>query len=202
MDGMDLISQIKGLELYSSIPILVLTAKTSILDELKTLRIGVDDYLTKPFDDIELQTIVYNLLNFAEEQKVERASKKSFLLDANLNTSIDIDADITSTEKIWLLQLEETIGKLATVLDLNVEEVAAELAITSVHLNRKIKLLTGLTTKKYIDEARLLQARRMIENKEYDSVKAIAYSAGFKSVKTFSRKFKARFGKYPSEFFT
>ena len=108
--------------------------------------------------------------------------------------------DFNSNDKIWLTTVEETVSKMATDLDLNIDKLATELSLTPVHLNRKMKILTGFTTKKYIDEVRLLMARRMIINKEYSSVKAIAYSTGFRSEKVFSRNFKARFGKSPSQY--
>jgi len=70
----------------------------------------------------------------------------------------------------------------------------------SKQLNRKIKTITGLTAKKYIQEIRYWEARRMLETKEYDSVKAVCFSVGFKDQKNFSRKFRERFGEYPSQY--
>ncbi len=200
MGGMELIEAIKKNAPWSAIPILTLTANTNILNEIKALRIGVDDYLTKPFDETELKTIVYNLLNFAEEQKLEKELTRDFLLDSDLYNSGHLNSMVNENDKAWLIQAEEVIGNMATDLELNVAKIAETLSITPTHLNRKIKLMTGLTTKKYINEIRLLLARRMIEDKEHSSVKAVAYSVGFKSEKVFSRNFKARFGKSPNEY--
>ena len=62
-----------------------------------------------------------------------------------------------------------------------------------------MKKITGMTPKKYIQEMRFQSARRMLETGEYRTVKAVTYSVGFKSEKNFSRNFRKRFGKYPSE---
>jgi DNA-binding response OmpR family regulator len=50
-DGFEVCRQIRAL---SSVPILMLTARDTILDEVKALDLGADDYLTKPFDHLTL----------------------------------------------------------------------------------------------------------------------------------------------------
>ena len=51
MDGYVLASRIREI---SSVPVIMLTAKTSEADKLRGFRIGVDDYVTKPFSFAEL----------------------------------------------------------------------------------------------------------------------------------------------------
>ncbi len=50
IDGFTLISQIRN----KNIPIIFVTAKESVLDRVKGLRLGADDYIVKPFEIIEL----------------------------------------------------------------------------------------------------------------------------------------------------
>lgn len=50
MDGFSLIQQIETDE----VPVIFLTAKESVLDRVKGLRLGADDYIVKPFETIEL----------------------------------------------------------------------------------------------------------------------------------------------------
>lgn len=50
MDGFTLIEKIKKY----SIPIIFVTAKESVLDKVKGLRLGAEDYIVKPFETIEL----------------------------------------------------------------------------------------------------------------------------------------------------
>ncbi|MBQ8857200.1 MAG: response regulator transcription factor [Lachnospiraceae bacterium] len=50
IDGFELMNYIKSLE----IPVIFLTAKASVEDRVKGLRLGADDYLTKPFEIVEL----------------------------------------------------------------------------------------------------------------------------------------------------
>lgn len=50
IDGFELMTYIKSLD----VPVIFLTAKASVEDRVKGLRLGADDYLTKPFEIVEL----------------------------------------------------------------------------------------------------------------------------------------------------
>ncbi|APH14682.1 hypothetical protein NPD5_1418 [Clostridium sporogenes] len=50
LDGFSIISKIKG----KGIPVIFVTAKDDVLDRVKGLKLGADDYITKPFESIEL----------------------------------------------------------------------------------------------------------------------------------------------------
>ncbi|MCW6078392.1 response regulator transcription factor [Clostridium sporogenes] len=50
LDGFSIISKIKG----KGIPVIFVTAKEDVLDRVKGLKLGADDYITKPFESIEL----------------------------------------------------------------------------------------------------------------------------------------------------
>jgi AraC-like DNA-binding protein len=79
------------------------------------------------------------------------------------------------------------------------ETLAQEMAISRRQLNRKIKEYTGLTPNKYIVEIRLQKARNLFEQSPDLTVKEVSYEVGFSKTEYFSKLFKARFGKNPSE---
>lgn len=66
MDGFQLLEKLKTDDNLRSLPIVMLTARAEMQDRLKALRIGVDDYLTKPFEEEELFARLKNLLNNAK----------------------------------------------------------------------------------------------------------------------------------------
>jgi len=49
-DGFSLMEQ----KVFSNIPVIILTAKDSIIDKVKGLKLGADDYIVKPFEAVEL----------------------------------------------------------------------------------------------------------------------------------------------------
>ncbi len=53
-DGISILTNIKKNEVYSDIPVIMLTAKSSEIDKVTGLEAGADDYITKPFGVMEL----------------------------------------------------------------------------------------------------------------------------------------------------
>ena len=59
MDGYETLRRIRA---FSDVPVIMLTAKDGVLDKVKGLELGADDYITKPFDHLELLARVNALL--------------------------------------------------------------------------------------------------------------------------------------------
>ena len=67
VDGYELLEYIKPME----IPVIFLTAKGSVADRVKGLRLGADDYLVKPFEIVELLARVESILRRAGKTQTE-----------------------------------------------------------------------------------------------------------------------------------
>ncbi|AAK79473.1 DNA-binding response OmpR family regulator [Clostridium acetobutylicum] len=65
IDGFSLFQKIK----YKGIPVIFLTAKTSVTDKVSGLRMGADDYITKPFDGMELLARIDNVLRHYDKNE-------------------------------------------------------------------------------------------------------------------------------------
>ncbi len=71
MDGYETLRQLRE---FSDVPVIMLTAKDTVLDKVKGLELGADDYITKPFDHLELLARVRALLRrMGMPQPVSRA---------------------------------------------------------------------------------------------------------------------------------
>ncbi len=55
MDGLEICLRLRGELITSHIPIILLTAKGMLEDKIKGMETGADDYITKPFDPLELE---------------------------------------------------------------------------------------------------------------------------------------------------
>ena len=192
MDGYQLLKKIKTDERFSWIPTIALTARADRKDMLQALRIGVDDYVLKPFDEKELATRIENLINFSEQ-------KQSFVKKEKINNSGAPKISLEDQE--WLLNFENfTRGQIKNT-QLSVSWIAHEFAFSESTLLRQLKRLTGHSPSKYIQEMRLNAAKDLLEERKYNSVSKVAYEVGYKDAGTFSRAFKSRFGKSPSSYF-
>ncbi|NLY37343.1 MAG: response regulator transcription factor [Tissierellia bacterium] len=61
-DGIGLLKKIRQTEKYKTLPVILLTAKSSELDRITGLDLGADDYITKPFSVMEMVSRVKALL--------------------------------------------------------------------------------------------------------------------------------------------
>jgi transcriptional regulator GlxA family with amidase domain len=100
----------------------------------------------------------------------------------------------------WLNNLDTLIHKMMSNTDLSTQHLAQSLYMSRSQLYRKLLILRGVTPKAYIQEKRLKHARQLLEQREVQSVKAVAYAVGMRKVRYFSEQFKVRFGQLPSEF--
>jgi diguanylate cyclase (GGDEF)-like protein len=55
LDGLDICRNMRANQQTRHIPVIMLTAKVQLKDKLKGIECGADDYITKPFDPMELQ---------------------------------------------------------------------------------------------------------------------------------------------------
>ena len=109
MDGFEVCEQIRLYDL--DIPILFLTAKDSSQDKINGLKIGADDYLTKPFNLEELLLRVKVLVKHSVKGTEDGQSMKSYEFGQNNVNFITYEADgikgkISLTKKeLMLLKL-------------------------------------------------------------------------------------------------
>ncbi|NJN77625.1 MAG: response regulator [Saprospiraceae bacterium] len=75
MNGYELITALKNTPKFAAIPTIMLTAMSGTDEKLKALRIGIDDYIVKPFIDEELLARIDNLITFSENRKEYKAEK-------------------------------------------------------------------------------------------------------------------------------
>lgn len=200
MDGFTFLQHLKSNATLLDFPVIMLTARAEKEDKLRALRIGVDDYLLKPFEEEELLARIENLLKNRAARRLFSQTEVIEPVDATSDTSSPSPPPLSQETQAWLEQLENAVQKGIQNFNFNTEALAQEMALSRRQLNRKIKKLTGLTTGEYIREIRLQTARYLLETRKYDSVKAVAYSVGWKTLDYFTKQFRERFGKNPSDY--
>ncbi|MBL7818416.1 MAG: response regulator [Saprospiraceae bacterium] len=213
MDGFQLLSSLKTQDTFCSIPFVMLTARAEMQDKLKALRIGVDDYLIKPFEEDELIARIENLLRnvqfrhvFTKNEEVLGSEHANEVIaddknDTNTEGEVLIEKPkISVIEMAWLAELEVSVMKNLHDIDYSVERMASDMALSRTQLFRKLKQLAGLSPQQYLQEVRLNHALHLLETQQVDSVKAACYAVGLLQVKHFSQLFQERFGKLPSTY--
>ncbi len=62
MDGTEVLARLKREDATRGIPVVVLTARAELVDKVKSLDLGIEDYITKPFDIRELKARLDSIL--------------------------------------------------------------------------------------------------------------------------------------------
>lgn len=81
-DGLEVCQMIRG---FSKVPILMLTAKGEDMDKIMGLEYGADDYMTKPFNILELKARIKAILRRSSFKKKEEKKKKIKIKNLELN---------------------------------------------------------------------------------------------------------------------
>ncbi len=184
MNGLEMSQQLKNDQTTNTIPIILLTAKSSKREVVEGLQTGADDYLSKPFDTSELIMRVAGLIN---NRKLIRQSIQLEVSQKFVPKSGD---DFTA-------QLTQAISKQLSNPQLNVESLAEALNVSSSTLFRKCEKELNKSPAKIIREVRMSHAMNLLMSSQL-SVSEIAYGIGFESLSYFSRTFKQYYEKSPS----
>ena len=74
MDGLEVCQQIRG---FSNVPIVMLTAKGEDMDKILGLEYGADDYITKPFNILEVKARIKAIMRRAGSENEEKEKAKT-----------------------------------------------------------------------------------------------------------------------------
>ncbi|KKO52451.1 response regulator transcription factor [Paenibacillus sp. DMB20] len=93
------------LEAYQArkIPVIFVTAKAGVADKVRGLRLGAEDYITKPFEVLELLARVEVVLRRVEREPTETLSVKDVTLDAGSRKIFKNGQQVTVTPKEYEL---------------------------------------------------------------------------------------------------
>jgi len=191
MDGYEFTRKIKTELETSHIPVILLTAKSGIDNQLLGLKTGADYYIEKPFYPKVLEQNIENILH-----------TRQTLIDRFKNDAFIAPSDVAHTESDKMF-----IEKLTAVIKANISDPTLDVTFLIKHmgmsrslLHIKLKSLVDCSTTEYIRSIRLKEAVKLISNGKYNISEA-AYETGFSSPTYFTRRFKEYFGKSPREYF-
>ena len=195
VSGLQLSDKIRSHAATSHIPIVLLTAKTDGKDKLDGFKLGIDDYITKPFEAPELIARIHNLIASREvlRQHFSKPVDSSQVLPEQTHTLL------IEQETSFLTQLNAYLSTHLDNNDLLIKDIAKEFNMSERSFHRKLNALTGASPKQYFIKYRMEAACRLL----VDTDKAISYIAlttGFGGSTQFSRAFKHQHQVSPSEY--
>lgn len=202
MDGLEMVKSVKENHETCHIPVILLSAKSSLHDRIAGIEQGIDDYVTKPFSSTYLRTRIRMLLQ-------QRRELQQFLLHQWTEKQPEPAAGMVKIEperpqiapfdQLFMKQLMNFMEKEMDNSNLTVEDMAQAIGMGRSVFNQKLKSMVGLSPVEFIRDIRIKRARQLMESGEYN-ISTIAYMTGFNDPKYFSKCFKKAIGKTPTEF--
>ena len=190
MNGLEFCQQIKGDIQTNHIPIIMLTAKNAVDDQIECYKAGAESYIAKPFEMKILQARIDNLLQSREQ------SRQSFRSKMEINIS---NLNYQTSDEEFLNNAMQCVERHIQESEFDTVQMANELHISRSTLSRKCKVISGCTPLEFIRNIKLKYACALLKKKTI-SISEVAYATGFSSPKYFTKCFKEEFGMTPTEY--
>lgn len=190
MDGIKLCKNVKQNIRTCHIPVIILSAKTDIKDQMEGLQMGADDYIPKPFSLAILTTKIQNMMR-TRRRMLEKYAK-----------SLEVEP-----EKITFNAMDEALLKRAMAIveknmdniEFSTDEFAREMNMSRSNLHLKLKAITGESTIDFIRKIRFNEAAKLLKDGRY-TVAEVSTMVGFNTPSYFATSFKKYFGCLPTEY--
>jgi YesN/AraC family two-component response regulator len=193
MDGIDLCRELKNNIKTSHIPVILLTAKTSLTHHKEGIQTGADAYIMKPFSPEILALTVHNLLQSRENLK--RFYRNLFTQESNHTAP----KEKSTIDEKFLQSIYQKLMSNLDKPDFNINELCDVLNMSRSLVYKKVKMLTGLSPVEYIRSLRMQEAGKLLKTRQY-KVFEVVYMVGFTDVKYFRQCFTKEFGYSPTDF--
>ena len=149
---------------------------------------GIDDYITKPFDKIELIARIQASLANKRERELWIKDNLEFVPEEGQNA-----------EKDLLIKIKSIVRENMANEEFKVTALAEKMFYSQRQLSRLLKKSIGLSPVQYVLELRMRTAYQLLKEKHYSTLSEVRHHVGIPSASYFNKKFKERFGVAPSE---
>lgn len=190
MSGTEMVKRIKQNKRLALTPIIMLTAKDDVGTENESAKLGVDVFMSKPFDPAALLLRVRNLIE-------TRAMLRNDARIATITEPKPIEAESQSEKQ--LAMIAKTIEENIAEPEMSVAFLSEKTGLGSKQLYRIIKKYMGVSPGDYIRNVRLQKAAMLLSQQRF-TVAEVGYMVGFKSPSYFTKCFTEHYGTTPSQY--
>jgi signal transduction histidine kinase/DNA-binding response OmpR family regulator/streptogramin lyase len=192
MTGIEFVKIMKNQELTRHIPIVLLSTRNSIENQIQGIEIGADAYLNKPFHPRHIEALISRLLQ--RNDAILKHSESHYAAMEQYEGKL-----INKEDKILIDKILRIIYDNIDNENLNIEYLANETALSKIQLYRKMKEVVEQTPTEFVRTVRLKYAEKLLitTNK---TVQEIMYCCGFNNKTYFYREFAKKYQQTPKEY--
>ncbi|WP_163397569.1 hybrid sensor histidine kinase/response regulator transcription factor [Flavobacterium fluviatile] len=192
-DGIEMLKLIRDNFAVSHLPVILLSAKSSIESKLEGMEYGADDYITKPFNVSFLKARVKNVLQ-------QRLRLQRLYSTGNITEIVEEEPlQISNKDNAFMVQVIKLVKENMSKTDFSVDELGRLMCMSRASFFNKLKHITGVSPVVFIRDMRLSEAAELIKNEDL-LIKEICFEVGFNDLKYFGKCFRAKFNQTPAEY--
>lgn len=192
MSGVELLAEIKNSRLTAHIPVVFLSSKSTLDEQIAGYERGLEFFIAKPFNPRYLLSVVGRIIHNRDSMKQYFNSSLSSIEEFNGNF-------VHSDEKKFLISIAEIIKNNMENEQLGADFICHQMNITRILLYRRMKDLANTTPTEFIRNIRLKEAERLIKSTKL-TIQEIMYQTGFNNKSYFYSIFKTEYGVSPNEY--
>jgi len=192
MNGAELLAEIKNSRLTAHIPVVFLSSKSTLDEQIASYERGLEFFIAKPFNPRYLLSVVGRIIHNRDSMKQYFNSSLSSIEEFNGNF-------VHSDEKKFLISIAEIIKNNMENEQLGADFICHQMNITRILLYRRMKDLANTTPTEFIRNIRLKEAERLIKTTKL-TIQEIMYQTGFNNKSYFYSIFKTEYGVSPNEY--
>jgi signal transduction histidine kinase/DNA-binding response OmpR family regulator/ligand-binding sensor domain-containing protein len=191
MSGYEFCRAIKDDLQLCHLPVILVTAKTTVESQVQGLDAGADAYVTKPFAPDYLLALIRSQLK--NREKIRN------ILSTKTKTDKSVEKILSPHDNALMTELYRLMETELSNSELNISKITDALKISRTKLYYKIKGLTGINPNTFFKTYKLNRAAELLAEGKMN-VSEIADYTGFSTLSHFSASFKKQFGVSPSEY--
>ncbi len=188
MDGIELAEKL--IEKYPNVKVIFLTAYNEFEYARQAVRIGVSDYLLKPFSDGELEGSIQRLLHLHPNAPATSSELEEQLIPLKKKEEVS---------NRYVQSAIEYIEDHYPDSDFSLGALAESMSVSEGHISRLFKSETDISINNYLTKYRIKMAMDYLKDVQV-KVYEVAEKVGYQDIAYFSNTFKKLVGKTPSDY--
>jgi YesN/AraC family two-component response regulator len=188
LDGLKASENIK--EENKNVEIVILTAYNYFEYAKRGIKIGVSDYLLKPYSDEEFIESI--------NEVIDKIHGKTYVNEPAEELALEV-SDCKNSNNSEIVEAAKRYIEQNFTKEISLDEIAGRVSVSSFYLSRIFSKREGMTYKEYLIKLRMERAKQLLKEGK-KSIKEISIDVGYTDQNYFSRAFKKYYNKSPKEF--